>query len=133
MEGIKRQFGMVRDHQRLHREKLTDDGVVSRILPVDSAEDIRTGIVMSVPATIFGIRHCSRHSYRHGGRRHAIQDILDELVARLHLSTRPVEGHQIRYHSLKEPQELGCALNRVVNLQPHDVTPWSTDMLGFNL
>lgn len=80
-----------------------------------------------------GTRHCSRHSYRHGGRRHAIQDILDELFARLHLSTRPVEGHQIRYHSLKKPQELGCALNRVGNLQPHNVTPWSTDMLGFNL
>ena len=52
MEGVKGKLGVIRDHPRLHREELSDDGIVPRILPVDSAENIRTAIAGSVQTTL---------------------------------------------------------------------------------
>src|SRR3954451_22198593 len=49
VEGIEGKFGMIRDHHRLHREELTDDGIMPRIFPVDSTEDIRPALVVSIP------------------------------------------------------------------------------------
>ena len=54
----------------------------------------------SFPNSQHGAGEHSRHPNRHGGRCHAIQDVLDELIAGLHLCTRPVVWHLIRNDAL---------------------------------
>jgi hypothetical protein len=50
MERVKGQLGVVGHHERLHRQELAKDWVVSRIGPVDTAQDIRPVKRLSVRA-----------------------------------------------------------------------------------
>ena len=95
---------MVRYHDRLQWEELADNGIVPWILPVDSAQNIRATYGISeeteFPKYAASCREYSRHPNCHGGRCHAIKNILDELVAGLHLCARLVVWYLIRNDAL---------------------------------
>lgn len=44
VERIQSKLGVVRKHDRLHREKLAEDRVIAGVLPVNAAQDVGAGV-----------------------------------------------------------------------------------------
>jgi hypothetical protein len=120
VERIEYQLRVVRHHDRLHGEKLANDGVVPWVPPIDPAQDVgafkrQQARLYSPVRLVWG--RLSRYPNCHGGSSHTVKDVLDELVATLHLCARFIVRHLLWNNGLQKSQEFGGALNRVCDLK----------------
>lgn len=90
---------MIWNHDRFQGQELAEQGILSRLLPVDPAQDV------------WG------DADGHRGGRHTVKDVLDELFAGLQLGAAAVDWHMVWQHGVQELDQLCVALNRICNLR----------------
>lgn len=116
MQRIKRQPRMIRYHGRLSRDELAKDGIVARVSPVDTTENIRAVATRISTFTRYRLIFNPRKPNRHGCLLDSCEDVVDKLVPRLQLFAGTTDRDVLGQSRIKKASQLRKSFDHVSTL-----------------